>query len=100
MQIMAKLSRDDVLKLARLAKLDLSDDDLDRFAQEISEILGYVEQLQSVDLKGLDPSYQVTGLTNVTRQDVIKDYGVSREDLLKNLPAQEDGQIKVKRVLA
>jgi aspartyl-tRNA(Asn)/glutamyl-tRNA(Gln) amidotransferase subunit C len=97
---MAKLTEEDVLKLARLAKLELTDDEVKKFADEMNEILAYVEQLQSVDVSGLEPTYQVTGLSNVMRSDVIKDYGISREELLKNLPAQEGGQIKVKRVLA
>jgi len=97
---MSNLTREDVLKLAELAKLELTKDEVDTFVQEISEILGYVEQLQSVDVDGLEPTYQVTGLKNVTRKDEIVDYGVERQELLKNLPDQEDGQIKVKRVLA
>ncbi len=96
---MTNLTREDVLKLAELAKLELSEDEVDKFASEISEILGYVEQLQSVDVKGLEPTYQVTGLQNVTRKDEIINYGVLRAELLKNLPEQENGQIKVKRVL-
>jgi len=96
---MAKLTREDVLKLAKLAKLTLTENEVDSFTKEISEILNYVEQLQSVDIDDLEPTYQVTGLTNVTRPDEIKDYGVSTEDLLKNLPAREGNQIQVKRVL-
>lgn len=96
---MAKLTRDDVLKLARLARLHLSDEEVESFRQEINAILGYVEQLQKVDLEGIEPTYQVTGLKDVMRPDEIKDYGVSPQELLKNAPASEDGQIKVKRML-
>ena len=96
---MAKLTRADVLNLARLAKLDLNEEELKTFTSEISEILGYVEQLQAVDIDDLEPTYQVTGLSNVTRKDQIKDYGISREELMKNMPSVEAGQIKVKRVL-
>ena len=96
---MAKLSREDILKLARLAQLKLTDEEIVKFQKEISEILGYVEQLQNVNVKGLKPTYQVTGLKNVTRKDEIIDYGVSQADLLKNVPALEDKQIKVRRVL-
>lgn len=97
---MAKLTRDDVLVLARLARLHLSEDEVKQFTDEISAILQFVEQLQSVDLEALEPTYQVTGLTNVMRPDEIKDYGTSPEQLLKNAPATEKGHIKVKRVLA
>jgi len=96
---MAKFTREDVLKLASLAKLELSDDEVESFTGEIKEILAYVEQLQSVDVKGLEPTSQVTGLKNVTRKDEIIDYGISRENMLKNVPDKQDGQIKVKRVL-
>lgn len=96
---MAKLTREDVLKLARLARLSLNTEEADAFTKEITEILGYVEQLQSVDIDGLEPTYQVTGLSSVTRSDVVKDYGETPELLLKNAPAVQDGQIKVRRVL-
>ncbi|MDB5169214.1 MAG: gatC [Candidatus Saccharibacteria bacterium] len=96
---MAKLSREDILKLARLARLDLSDDEITEYSSELSEILQYVELLQSVDVDGLEPTNQVTGLTNVTRADEVRDYGYAPGDLLKNLPDQEDGQIKVKRMV-
>lgn len=96
---MAKLSRDDVLKLARLAKLQLTEAEVEQYQTELSEILGYVEQLQEVDVAGLEPTTQVTGLKNVTREDVIEDYGMAQEDLLKNVPARKGAYIKVKRVL-
>lgn len=97
---MSKLSRDDVLKLARLARLSLSDEEVEQYRSELSDILEYVEQLSSVDVEGLKPTNQVTGLTNVTRPDKTRDYGYSPEDLLRNVPAVKDGQIKVKRTLA
>jgi len=96
---MAKLTREDVLKLARLARLELSEAEIEEFTGELSEILQYVEQLQSVDVKGLKPTNQVTGLTNVTRPDAVKDYGYDPAELLKNVPAVKDNQIKVKRML-
>ncbi len=97
---MAKLSKDDVLKLARLARLHLSDEEIEQFQDEINAILAYVEQLQNVDVEGLEPTNQVTGLVNVTRPDEEIDYGATPEELLKNAPATEKGHIKVKRVIA
>jgi aspartyl-tRNA(Asn)/glutamyl-tRNA(Gln) amidotransferase subunit C len=96
---MAKLTRDDVLKLARLARLNLTDEEIDEFTAELSAILQYVEQLQSVDTGNLTPTNQVTGLTNVFRDDTITDYGYKPADLLENLPARQDGLIKVKRMI-
>lgn len=96
---MAKLSRDDVLKLARLSRLQLTDEEIQQFIDEISAILQYVDQLQEVDLKDLEPTSQVTGLTNVTRPDEEKDYGATPEELLSNAPATENGHFKVKRMI-
>jgi aspartyl-tRNA(Asn)/glutamyl-tRNA(Gln) amidotransferase subunit C len=96
---MSKLSRDDVLKLAALSKLRLSDEEIESLRGELSEILDYVEILDKADVSGLQPTYQVTGLKNVMRADEIKDYGYQTADLLKNAPAVQDGQFKVKRVL-
>jgi aspartyl-tRNA(Asn)/glutamyl-tRNA(Gln) amidotransferase subunit C len=96
---MAKLTRDDVLKLAQLARLDLSEDEIKEFGGELSEILQYVEQLQEVDVTGLKPTNQVTGLTNVMREDEVRDYGYPTAELLKNVPQVKDGQLKVKRMI-
>jgi len=96
---MAKLNREDVLKLARLARLELSDAEIEEYCTELFEILQYVEHLQSVDIDGLKPTNQVTGLTNVTRKDEVVDYGYKPADLQKNLPNVHDDQIKVKRMI-
>lgn len=96
---MAKLTRDEVLKLAKLAHLELTETEVLKFQGEISDILNYVEQLQSVKVDGDEPTYQVTGLNNVTRPDEVTDYGVSQEELLKNLPARDKNYIKVKKIL-
>lgn len=97
---MAKLSREDILKLARLSRLQLTDEEIERYTDEIGAILTYVEQLKKIDLADIEPTHQVTGLTNVMRPDVDSGYGVDAADLLKNAPATEDGHIKVKRMLA
>lgn len=96
---MSKLSRDDVLKLARLSRLKLTEEEIERFQTELTQILNYVEQLDKVETKGLEPTYQTTGLKNVMRTDEIEDYEASPSDLLKNAPAIENNQFKVKRVL-
>ncbi len=96
---MSKLTREEVLKLARLARLDLSEDEVAQFQVQLSEILQYVEQLQSVDISGLEPTNQVTGLTNVMRKDTIRDYGYKARKLLENVPAVQDDMIKVKRMI-
>lgn len=87
------------MKLASLARISLSDEEVDEFSEELSAILQYVEQLSSVDVSGLAPTNQVTGLTNVMREDEVIDYGYAPLDLLKNAPAVQDNQLKVKRMI-
>jgi aspartyl-tRNA(Asn)/glutamyl-tRNA(Gln) amidotransferase subunit C len=94
-----KLTREDVLKLARLSRLELTDAEIEEFRVELSDILQYVEQLQNVDTAELQPTNQVTGLTNVTRPDEIKDYGYKVDELLENVPQVKDHQIKAKRMV-
>lgn len=96
---MSKLTREDILKLARLARLDISDDEVEEYSGELSAILEYVEQLGKVDIEGLEPTLQITGLTNVTRPDEVKSYGYEPTVLRQNLPAEEDDQIKVRRMV-
>jgi aspartyl-tRNA(Asn)/glutamyl-tRNA(Gln) amidotransferase subunit C len=96
---MSKLSRNDVLKLAHLSRLRLTDQEVEKFQHELSSILDYVEMLSKANTTGLEPTYQVTGLKNVMRPDEEKDYGVKPSDLLKNAPAIESNFFKVKRVL-
>jgi aspartyl-tRNA(Asn)/glutamyl-tRNA(Gln) amidotransferase subunit C len=96
---MSKLSREDILKLAKLSRLELTDDEVTQFESEISAILEYVEQLQTADLNGLEPTYQVTGLKDVTRPDEVVDYQADPKALLKNAPATEKNHFKVKRMV-
>ncbi len=97
---MTKITRADVLKLAKLARLSLNDEEVDEFTKEFSEILQYVEQLQAVDVDGLLPTNQVTGLQNVMRDDVVASYGYEPHELLTNVPHVENDHIKVKRMIA
>lgn len=96
---MGKLSSDAVLKLAQLSRLKLTAEEIERFRAELSSILDYVQMLDKVDVKGLEPTYQVTGLKNVMREDKLKSYQAIPADLLKGAPAIEKNQFKVRRVL-
>ncbi len=96
---MGKLSRDDILKLATLARLDLTEDEIVEYQEELSAILEYVTVLESVDVTGLKPKNQVTGLTSITRPDEVIDYGYEAATLLENVPSVEDDHIKVKRMV-
>ena len=96
---MNAISIDDVKKLARLSALSMSDEEAVSMQTDLTQILGYVEQLQAVDTDGVEPTYQVNYLETVTRADEVIDYGISKEELLKNAPKQADGSVVVPRVL-
>lgn len=96
---MAKLTREEVLKLAALSRLRLTDAEIERFRVELTAILDYVAQLDGVDTGSLEPTYQVTGLKNVTRPDEIADYQAQPAGIMALAPATENSQYKVKKVL-
>lgn len=96
---MANITKEDVLKLAKLSRLHLEDEEMAALTKDIDSILKYVEQLHAVDLSDYKPTIQVTGLENVMRTDEPIDYDVSPEALLKNVPNRDRGYIKVRRVL-
>ena len=94
-----KLSKEEVAKLAKLARLKLSDQELEKYADELSSIFGYIELLNKVDVGDLKPTHQVSGLRNVMREDEIIDYGYKTESLMDNVKNAKDGYIKVKRMI-
>ena len=96
---MTQITNDDVQRLAHLSSLQLSDDEVSGLRTDIQEILGYVEQLNELDTTGVEPTYQVTDLENVWRDDVVDTYNLGRDELLSLAPAIEAAQIKVPKVL-
>jgi len=96
---MSQLTKEEVLKLAQLARLRLSDAEVEQYAKELNAILGYVEQLSDVDTKGLKPTDQVTGLQNVMRPDTVREYTAGPAKLLAQTPDKKDQYIKVHRMI-
>ncbi|MBP1465285.1 Asp-tRNA(Asn)/Glu-tRNA(Gln) amidotransferase subunit GatC [Candidatus Chloroploca sp. M-50] len=91
------LSDAEVAHVARLARLGLSDEELALMRDQLSHILEYIELLQEVDVSGVEPTAQVTGLVSVMRPDVVKG-ALSRDEVLANAPDQRDGMFRVKPV--
>ena len=93
------LSKQEVKHIALLARLGLTAKEIEKFAGQLSSILGYVEQLKEVDTEGVLPTAQVTGLENVMADDAINQVGPKvREELLKLAPEREDNLVKTKSV--
>lgn len=87
-----------VSHVAKLANLPLTDEEKKKFEKQLSETLDYVNQLNEIDTKGVEPTSQVTGLENVTREDVIKP-SFSQEEALANAKSKHNGLFKVKAIL-
>lgn len=85
-----KLTAADAAAIARLARLDLPDATLERFAQQFNEILGYMELLEKVDTKGVAPLYSPVEHSTVFREDEVTNE-FTREQILSNAP-EDDGQ--------
>lgn len=97
---MTQISRDDVLGLVKLSSLQLADDEIENLTHDISNILGYVEQLSELDTSNVEPTYQTTvELQNVWRDDEVIGGSVTREQLLTLAPDIADYQVKVPKVL-
>ncbi len=92
---MAKLSKKDVEHIAKLSKLKLSEQEKEKFAGQLSNIIEYVEQLDEVDTKGVEPTSQATGLTNVYREDEIKEDSMNQKEIAKNAPDFDGGSFRV-----
>jgi aspartyl-tRNA(Asn)/glutamyl-tRNA(Gln) amidotransferase subunit C len=88
------IDRDQVLHVARLARLRLSEEEVDRMAGEMSTILGHVETMNELDLEGVEPTTHVVQLQNVLREDVPRD-GLPRERALEQAPDAADGGFRV-----
>lgn len=96
---MSTITTDDVRHLAQLSNLGLSDTEINALQGDIANILDYINQLSELDTTGVEPTYQVTGLENVWRDDVVDTGSVSREQLLALAPEQAENSIKVPQVL-
>lgn len=91
------LSQHEVAHVARLARLRLTDEELERMRSQLSDILAAIELLQEVDVSGVAPTAQVTKLVTVLRPDVTAE-ALTLQEALANAPDQQDGMFRVKAV--
>jgi aspartyl-tRNA(Asn)/glutamyl-tRNA(Gln) amidotransferase subunit C len=94
----AKLSDDDVRHVAKLARLAIPDDQIHRFAEQLSGILGYVEQIGEVDVEGVEPTAVAVPMTNVLRDDTIGPM-LPVDAVLQNAPDRDPPFFKVPKVI-
>lgn len=94
---MVELSYDEVRKIAELAKLDLSDDEVKLYAGQLSDVLGYFKRLQEIDTSHIAPTASVLPLKNVLRPDIALP-ALSPEQVIANAPDSDDYQFRVNAV--
>ena len=87
----------EVEHVARLARLQLAPEELEKMRVQLSNILDHIDMLKEVDVSDVQPTAQVTDLLNILRADEVST-SLPREDVLANAPDQEDGMFKVKAI--
>lgn len=93
------LTKEDILRIAELAHLKLTEEEIGKFGEQLSSILEYVGQLSQVDVAGVEPAAHITGVSNVLRRDEVRPTAEAvRQALLKAAPDREGDLIKVKSV--
>jgi aspartyl-tRNA(Asn)/glutamyl-tRNA(Gln) amidotransferase subunit C len=95
---MSTISRDDVAHLARLSRLAVTDEELDRFAGQLEQVLAAVARVGEAAVADVPPMTHAVPLTNVLRVDEVTP-SLPREAVLAGAPAAEDGRIRVPRIL-
>ena len=95
---MSRISREEVSKVAQLAKLKLNDEQIDNHATQIEKILDYINQLEKIDTTDVPCTTRAIEVTNNFRCDVKEKYE-NREDILKLAPSREDDFFKVPKII-
>ena len=93
-----KLSREEVLHIARLARVALTEEEITRLSEQLSNLLEHFQVLQQVDTTDVPPTAQSIDLRSVMREDTVKE-SLSQEDVLYNAPHRDDDCFKVRAVL-
>ena len=92
------ISRETVAKVARLARLDLTDEEVDRMTTQLAGMLDHFRDVDALDLSKVEPMNQPIPLTNVLRDDVERP-SLDREEVLGNAPAAQDGRFRVPPII-
>jgi aspartyl-tRNA(Asn)/glutamyl-tRNA(Gln) amidotransferase subunit C len=93
-----RLTRDDAAYVARLARIDLTDDELDLYAVQLAAVIGHAAEIAALDTDGVEPTAHPLPLRNVTRTDVQRPC-LDRAEVLAQAPAVEDGRFRVPPIL-
>jgi len=89
----------DIRKVASLARLELTDEEAERYQSQVGQILKYVEQLNRIDVDGIEPTSHAAALFDVVREDVATGGGLTCEEALANAPAVARDQFRLPKVV-
>ncbi|MDD3487478.1 MAG: Asp-tRNA(Asn)/Glu-tRNA(Gln) amidotransferase subunit GatC [Candidatus Moranbacteria bacterium] len=93
------LSKDEVKRIAQLARMEITEKEAEKYSRELSDILGFVEKLNEADTEGIEPIAHITGAKNVLREDKVVEYGEeTKKGIIENFPEKKDRFNKVKAV--
>ena len=92
------ISRDEVLHVARLARLELGEADIERMREQLDSILAYIDRLKELDVSGVEPTAHVVELVNVMREDEVT-ASLSQDEMLANAPDRVGGLVRVPRII-
>jgi aspartyl-tRNA(Asn)/glutamyl-tRNA(Gln) amidotransferase subunit C len=95
---MARITRDEVERVARLARLRLTDEERETMTSQLDAILGYIDKLNALDTAGIEPTTTVIPMVSVMREDVVRP-SLSQEEALANAPDREDVFFRVPRII-
>ncbi|ETI67443.1 Asp-tRNA(Asn)/Glu-tRNA(Gln) amidotransferase subunit GatC [Neobacillus vireti] len=95
---MSRISNDQVKHVANLARLAITEEEAEKFTKQLDSIITFAEQLNELDTENVEPTYHVLDMKNVLRED-IPQKGLPQEEVLKNAPEHQDGQIKVPNIM-
>lgn len=92
------INREDVLNLAELCKLSISDEEIDSYVDNLNNMIGTADGIKSMDIDGFEPSYNVNNLINPLREDEIGE-SLQKNEVLKNTTEEQYGYFKILRVV-
>ncbi|KQL51440.1 glutamyl-tRNA amidotransferase [Heyndrickxia shackletonii] len=95
---MSRISKEQVYHVANLARLEINDQEAEKFTKQLDDIINLAELLNEVDTSNIKPTSHVLNIQNVMREDVAEE-GLPREEVLKNAPDHKDGQIRVPSII-
>lgn len=95
---MSQIQADQVKHVAHLARLAITDEEAEMFTKQLDAIISFAEQLNELDTTGVEPTSHVLDMKNVLREDK-PEKGLPVEEVLKNAPDHEDGQVRVPSII-